>query len=157
MTTAPTARFRSPRRHRLIRLALACVATSLALLSTALPATATTDTDTATAHLMWLQCNDEHEAFSDEIRVTRPPNTFPIGSWNNVDGGDRLWFPTWAQRQHFGNELVLNLLEDDSGSLEYLGAFTIKESLAGAGEQDLVIRGNDYEYVLHYFVTPTLD
>lgn len=155
MTTASTARPKFHRRHLLIRIALACVAATLTLLSTALPATA--ETYTATAHLMWLQCNDEHEAFSDEIRVKRPPNPFPIGSWNNVDGGDRLWFPEWAQRQHFSSQLVLNLLEDDSGSLEYLGAFTIEESWAGTGEHELFVRGGDYEYVLHFFVTPTLD
>ena len=100
-----------------------------------------------TYHLVRINCDDEMESFSDEIRL------YINGQWrggiNNVDGGD-WWNLNMAGV--FENPVIVELWENDGVQLGYHWIYTDE---AFQGLKEVVWRGSagtGYQYRFYYYV-----
>lgn len=147
-----------PTRPRRSRFLLVAVLTALATVFLApSPAGAGTQTEPAAAsdsinevrtlHLVRINCDDEMESFSDEIRLYINGQFF--GGINNVDGGD--W---WNLNINiaFEDPVIVQLWENDGVQIGYRWIYT---SEAFLGLTEVVWTGSagtGYRYRFYYYV-----
>lgn len=100
-----------------------------------------------TFHLVRINCDDEMERFSDEIRLYI--NGQFVGGINNVDGGD--WWNLNLSGT-FESPVIVELWENDGVQIGYRWIYT-EEAFLGVLEQVWEgSAGTGYRYRFYYYV-----